>query len=123
MEMLWLFAISICAIIIAILSPFMGAIADRGYRKTYLIFCTWICINIVPYFPMPGQIFLALILVIISNAAFEMGQVFGNSYLPDIAPKEKIGRISGYGFLGYFGGLAALAVCYIVFYSQHPQTP
>ena len=72
---------------------------------------------------MPGQIFFALILVIISNAAFEMGQVFCNSYLPDIAPKEKIGRISGYGWsLGYFGGLAALAVCYIVFYASPTPT-
>ena len=125
-DVMWLFAISICAIIIAILSPFMGAIADRsGYRKTYLIFCTWICVfsTLFLYFPMPGQIFFALILVIISNAAFEMGQVFCNSYLPDIAPKEKIGRISGYGWsLGYFGGLAALAVCYIVFYASPTPT-
>ena len=127
-DVMWLFAISICAIIIAILSPFMGAIADRsGYRKTYLILCTWICVisTMFLYFPMPGQIFLALILVVISNAAFEMGQVFCNSYLPDIAPKEKIGRISGYGWsLGYFGGLVALAVCYMVFYaSPEPINP
>tara|TARA_Y100000814_G_scaffold206301_1_gene152402 strand:- start:1093 stop:2004 length:912 start_codon:yes stop_codon:yes gene_type:complete len=54
-----------------------------------------------------------------------MGQVFCNSYLPDIAPKEKIGRISGYGWsLGYFGGLVALAVCYMVFYaSPEPINP
>ena len=119
-ETLWLFAISICAIIIALLSPLMGAIADRsGYRKTYLILCTWICIisSLLLYFPMPGQVFLALSLVIISNAAFEMGQVFCNSYLPDIAPKDKIGRISGYGWsLGYLGGLIGLTVCLIVFY-------
>ena len=119
-DSLWLFAISICAIIIALLSPLMGAIADRsGYRKTYLISCTWICIisSIFLYFPMEGQVFFALLLVIISNAAFEMGQVFCNSYLPDIAPKEKIGRISGYGWsLGYLGGLIGLAVCLFVFY-------
>ena len=119
-DSLWLFAISICAIIVALLSPLMGAIADRsGYRKTYLISCTWICIlsSIFLYFPMQGQIFSALLLVVISNAAFEMGQVFCNSYLPDIAPKEKIGRISGYGWsLGYLGGLIALTVCLLVFY-------
>ena len=54
-DSLWLFAISICAIIIALLSPLMGAIADRsGYRKTYLISCTWICIisSVFLYFPM-----------------------------------------------------------------------
>ena len=127
-DSLWLFAISICAIIIALLSPLMGAIADRsGYRKTYLISCTWICIisSIFLYFPMEGQVFFALFLVIISNAAFEMGQVFCNSYLPDIAPKEKIGRISGYGWsLGYLGGLIGLAVCLFVFYfPSEPVNP
>ena len=124
-ETLWLFAISICAIIIALLSPLMGAVADRsGYRKTYLILSTWVCIisSLFLYFPMQGQIFFALSLVVISNAAFEIGQVFCNSYLPDIAPKEKIGRISGYGWsLGYLGGLIGLAVCLIVFY--YPSEP
>ena len=127
-DSLWLFAISICAIIIALLSPLMGAIADRsGYRKTYLISCTWICIisSIFLYFPMEGQVFFALLLVIISNAAFEMGQVFCNTYLPDIAPKDKIGRISGYGWsLGYLGGLIGLAVCLFVFYfPSEPVNP
>ena len=127
-ETLWLFAISICAIIIALLSPLMGAIADRsGYRKTYLILSTWVCIisSLFLYFPMQGQIFFALSLVVISNAAFEIGQVFCNSYLPDIAPKDKIGRISGYGWsLGYLGGLIGLAVCLIVFYfPSEPVNP
>ena len=74
---------------------------------------------------MEGQVFFALLLVIISNAAFEMGQVFCNSYLPDIAPKEKIGRISGYGWsLGYLGGLIGLAVCLFVFYfPSEPVNP
>ena len=124
-DSLWLFAISICAIIIALLSPIMGAIADRsGYRKTYLIACTWICVisTLFLYFPQPGQIWFALILVVISNAAFEMGQVFCNSYLPDIAPKNKIGRISGYGWsFGYIGGLIGLAICLVVFY--FPEKP
>ncbi len=44
-----------------------------------------------------------------------MGGVFLNAYLPEIAPRNKIGRISGYGWsLGYIGGLIALAICYIM---------
>jgi UMF1 family MFS transporter len=45
-----------------------------------------------------------------------MGGVFLNAYLPEIAPKNKIGRISGYGWsFGYIGGLIALATCFILF--------
>ena len=51
-----------------------------------------------------------------------MGGVFLNAYLPEIAPKEKIGRISGYGWsFGYIGGLIALAVSFILFIS--PENP
>ena len=98
-DVIWLFAISICAIIIALLSPLMGAIADTsGYRKTYLIMSTWICVvsTIFLYFPLPGQIFFALTLVIISNAAFEMGQVFCNAYVPLISNKDNMGKISAW---------------------------
>ena len=118
-DSMWLYAVSISSILIALLSPIMGVIADKsGYRKTFLIAWTWICVigSILLFFPLKGQIIFALSLVVISNIGFEMGSVFCNSYLPHIAPKEKIGRISGYGWsFGYVGGLLSLAVCYFLF--------
>ena len=114
----WGKAITVSSIIVAILSPIMGAIADRGgYRKLFLIFWTWVCIifSFLLYYPLPGDVFKALLFFCIANIGFEMGGVFLNAYLPEIAPKSKIGRISGYGWsLGYVGGLIALAVCYIM---------
>jgi UMF1 family MFS transporter len=54
--------------------------------------------------------------VAVANTAFEMGQVFYNAMLPDVAPKEKLGRVSGWAWsLGYFGGLAALAAVLVLF--------
>jgi len=58
----------------------------------------------------------ALFWFVLANIGFEMGGVFCNAYLPDIAPHEKIGRISGYGWsFGYVGGLIALALSFIFF--------
>ena len=94
---LWSRAISITAIVVALLSPFMGAIADKGgYRKISFMFWTWICVvcSIISYFAGPGEVFKALFWFVLANIAFEMGCVFCNSYLPNIAPREKIGRIS-----------------------------
>ena len=114
----WGKAITISSIIVAILSPLMGAIADRGgYRKLFLIFWTWVCIifSFLLYYPLPGDIFKSLLFFCIANIGFEMGGVFLNAYLPEIAPRNKIGRISGYGWsFGYVGGLIALAICYIM---------
>ena len=116
---LWSKAITITAISVAFLSPIMGAIADKGgYRKLFLIFWTFVCIvgSFALYYPLPGQIYKALFWVVISNIGFEMGGVFCNAYLPTIAPKNRIGRISGYGWsLGYLGGLISLAVALFMF--------
>ena len=122
---LWSRAMTITALSVAFLSPLMGAIADRtGYRKLFLIFWTYVCIigSFALYFPLPGEIYKALFWVVISNIGFEMGGVFCNAYLPDIAPKDKIGRVSGYGWsLGYLGGLIALGIGYVLLVS--PENP
>jgi len=116
---LWSRAITITALFVAFLSPIMGALADRGgYRKVFLIFWTWVCVvgTFALFFPLPGQVVAALTFFIIANIGFEMGGVFCNAYLPHIAPREKIGRVSGYGWsFGYVGGLLALALCFVLF--------
>ena len=116
---LWSRAITITALFVAFLSPIMGALADRGgYRKVFLIFWTWVCIlgTFALYYPLPGQVVAALTCFIIANIGFEMGSVFCNAYLPHIAPREKVGRISGYGWsLGYLGGLIALMISLFLF--------
>ena len=117
-SIMWGRAVAISSIFIALLSPIMGAIADYGgYRKIFLIFWTWICIifSYLLYYPQQGDIFYSLLFFCIANIGFEMGGVFLNSYLPSIAPKEKIGRISGYGWsFGYVGGLIALCIAFLL---------
>ena len=113
-QVYWGNAVTICAIIIALLSPIMGAVADQGgYRKTFLLFWTWVCIifSVLLFFPKEGDIYTALFLFIIANVAFEMGIVFCNAYVPLISNKDNMGKISGYGYaFGYLGGLLALVV-------------
>ncbi|MCH8122825.1 MAG: MFS transporter [Bacteroidetes bacterium] len=121
----WGFAISISAVIIALISPFLGAIADSGgHRKRFLFISTVVCVigSVVMFFPLPGQVIFALATFVVANVAFEMANVFYNSYLPDIAPLDKIGRISGNGYsVGYLGGILCLVVGYLAFVA--PETP
>ena len=123
--LLWSRGITITAIVVALLSPIMGAFADRGgYRKLYLIFWTWVSIigSILLWYPQEGQVVFALTAFIIGNIGFEMGGVFCNAFLPEIASKENIGRVSGYGWsFGYVGGLIALIIGYFCF--VNPEIP
>ena len=115
----WSIAVTITALAVAILSPYLGAIADRGgYRKRFLLACTVVCVvgTVALFFPSAGQVTLALVIFTVANIAFEMAMVFYNAYLPDVAPPEQIGRVSGYGWaLGYFGGLLCLVVALFAF--------
>ena len=116
---MWTNAISITAIIVAILSPILGAIADNGgYRKFLLISFTWICaiFSMLLYFPQSGDAFFALFLLVIANISFEMGTVFCNTYLPDLSDNKNSGTISGFAWgLGFFGGLLALFLSLFLF--------
>jgi MFS transporter, UMF1 family len=111
---LWSRAITITAIVVAIASPILGALADRGgYRKRFVALATVVCVvaTTALYRVLPGEVVTALTLVVIANIAFEFGTVFYNAFLPDIAEDDRIGTVSGIGWgLGYAGGLLALAV-------------
>jgi UMF1 family MFS transporter len=103
----------------------MGAFADRGgYRKLFLFIMTVIAIigSFMLYFVLPGQVIRALCWFVIGNIAFEMGGVLYNAFLPEIAPPEKIGRVSGYGWsLGYIGGLFCMGVAMVTL--VNPEVP
>ncbi len=120
---LWSNGIAISAIIVALFSPLLGAIADKaGYRKQLLVITTLssILATTLLFFPHDGQVLFSLALFVIANVNFELGSVFYNSYLPEIANKEKIGRISGYGWgLGYCGGLICMLIAMLVFISPN----
>ena len=122
---LWANAIALTAIIVAVSSPFLGALADRGgHRRRYLLLTTVIAIggSVLLYFPTPGEVRFALVVFVIANVAFELSGVFYNSYLPDISTPANIGKISGYGWsLGYVGGLLAMGIVLVGFIL--PESP
>lgn len=112
----WGYAMGLSGLSIALLAPIFGAIADLGgRRKPWLAGCTILCVASAAFLyfilPDPAYIVPALVLVAIANIGFEMGVVFNNAMLPDIAPEDRLGRISGWAWgLGYVGGLACLVL-------------
>lgn len=115
---LWGYALALSGIIIALLSPPLGAIADDyGARKKFLTFFSLLCVvpTALLWFAVPdpswSNILLVLGLVVIANVGFEITLVFANAMLPAIAPAHMIGRISGWAWgLGYVGGLFCLVL-------------
>lgn len=116
----WGYTITVSGILIALLSPVFGSIADHyGQRKPWLAAFTSIAVvaSALLWFvkPTPDSTQFALQLVIIGTVGFEIAAVFYNAMLHDLAPPAYYGRISGWGWgLGYLGGLGCLLIALLL---------
>jgi UMF1 family MFS transporter len=123
----WGWMQSMAGIAIAILSPILGAVADAGGRRRLMlgIFTLLTAIATAGIWfakPDPAHATYALLCVGLATIGFEIGTVFYNSMLPQVAPAHRIGRVSGLAWgLGYAGGLACLALCLVLLVQPNPS--
>lgn len=123
----WGLAMGLSGLVIALLSPVLGAIADQnGRRKPWIAVLSLICVAVGGLLwtvePTAGALVWVLLLVAAANVSFEIATVFYNAMLPEVAPRGKMGRISGWAWgAGYAGGLACLAACLVLF--VQPEVP
>lgn len=112
---LWTLAVGTANLAVLISAPVVGAIADhRAMKKRFLLLTTIGCVVSTALLSLvgPGELALGMTLLIVSAICFSSGESLIAAFLPEIAPSQKMGRVSGYGWsLGYFGGLLTLGVC------------
>jgi len=111
----WGYTVTISGIVIALLSPVMGSIADAsGSRKKWIGFFAVIKISslMLLWFAAPGSaLWLPMLCVICATIAAEFSIVFNDSMMPRLVDKTEVGRISNSAWgLGYCGGLVALFI-------------
>lgn len=117
----WSLAMGLAGLAIAIVSPIAGAVADQtGRRKPWLAAVSVVCViaTALLWFVRPdaADVPLALTCVVIATVGFEVGLLFYNAMLPNVAPLAMLGRISGWAWaLGYLGGLISLLLALFVF--------
>ncbi len=123
----WSFMIAIAGIVIALLSPPMGAIADRmGHAKRGIAIALSVLIAAggLLWFAKPEPAYGLPVLVVsgMGIVAMELGLLFYNALLPGVAPLNRLGRVSGWGWAsGYVGGLISLGLALIFLVrTEHP---
>ncbi len=114
---------SLASIVVAALAPFLGAIADRGSaKKKFLIFFCYIGVVMTGglYMVAQGEWELAVLLYIASTIGFMGANIFYDSLLPSVAPRDKFNYVSSLGFaMGYIGGGLLFLVNVLMYLNPH----
>lgn len=108
----WGSAVTVSMTLVALSAPPLGAIADRaGVRKRFLLLLTGTSVAATALMATvgTGDVVWGWLLAVAGIVGFEGAIVFYNAYLPDLAPPDRRGRLSAYGFAaGYAGSAVAL---------------
>jgi MFS transporter, UMF1 family len=127
-QAMWGFATAAAGLVIALLSPVLGAIADAsGRRKPWIAgFGALLVIgSSLMWFGKPGDpsVIPPLLLAYgIATIGVEFATVFNNAMMPSLVPPHKIGRLSGTGWAtGYVGGIITLVIV-LGFLAANPGT-
>jgi UMF1 family MFS transporter len=114
---------SIASILVAVLAPFIGAIADRGTaKKKLLIFFAFLGIIATGglWIVNQGHWQIAILFYIIASIGFMAGNIFYDSLLPAVASKDKFDYASSMGFsLGYIGGGLLFLINVLMYLQPH----
>lgn len=122
----WVLMQTVAGFAVALLAVPLGAIADSGGRRNALLglsLAILVATTLGLWFvkPDPSYVLLALVLAGIGTVAYEVATIFYNAMLPDIAPRERYGRLSSFAWgAGYGGGLAALVVALVLLVQPDP---
>src|SRR6185436_16499288 len=110
-------------LIIAIVAPFLGAIADAGgRRKPWLLFfsMTLAATAGALWYALPNEAGLSFtvicLLLVATFVSFDFTAVFHNAMLPTLVPEERAGRLSGLALaLGNLSGVILFVFILICF--------
>ncbi len=102
------FANALAGLLVALLAPLLGAIADRGgVKKKFLCFFAYMGVLSTAglFFVAKGQWALAILVYVLGVIGFSGGNIFYDAMLPGLAGEGRVDRVSSLGFsLGYLGG-------------------
>src|SRR5436189_341208 len=127
-QALWGFATAAAGLMIAAMSPVLGAIADAsGRRKPWIAaFGALLVIgSCLMWFGKPGDVSVIPPLLLaygLATIGVEFATVFNNAMMPTLVPPDQIGRLSGTGWAtGYVGGIVSL-ILVLGFLAASPET-
>lgn len=121
----WSIALIGSTLLAMVLSPWIGQRIDEGAsKKRLLAWSTLICAVFTSalVFVSPGDVWLGVAIILITNTAWMIGEAIISAFLPDIAARKNMGLVSAIGWgLGYIGGLISMVLVTLVVVTADPE--
>jgi UMF1 family MFS transporter len=110
----WTSALALSSAVVMLTMPSLGALADlRAIKKRLLAISTVGCVLGTALLALagPGDLWLAVAAIVLSNIFYGYGESLNSAFLPELARRDALGRVSGWGWsFGYFGGMLTLGL-------------
>ena len=118
----WGYAASICTVIVAILGPVLGTIADtKGYKKPIFMISILIGTIACSLLGLMVQWMAFLIVFLIAKVGFSASLIFYDSMLSDITDEERMDYVSSQGYAwGYIGSCVPFVLCLVIVLGSDP---
>ncbi len=111
----WGYAASISTLLVALLGPVFGALADnKGYKKP--IFLAFLAVGAIGCISLglAKQWLAFLILFVIAKVGYSGSLIFYDSMLPDITEPDRTDKVSSLGYAwGYIGSCLPFVLCLV----------
>lgn len=113
------YSLSLSFFMVVLLTPILSSLADIiGNKKSFLQFFCYLgatsCMGLALFVDM-DTVFLGLLFSITASIGFWGSLVFYNSFLPDIATKDKQDALSARGYVyGYLGSVILVIICLLL---------
>lgn len=117
-DAVWSLGVSVSLFLVVILSPIVGARADRyRARKRYLMTTGFGCaaLTLALSLIQPGSGWIGILIFIVANILYQLGENMLASFLPSLSTTRTMGKISAIGWtMGYIGGLMLLIIIVVL---------
>lgn len=131
-DFLWSLMVAISLFAVVLLGPVLGVLADyKAWKKEFLVWFGIACVALtcglalVPSGASTGwALAIAMLIYIPANIAYNVGENFLASFLPEVAKRSNMGRVSATGWtMGYVGALLLLIITALLMKFVIPPGP